>query len=347
MTTLDAARRISKIRSNWPAWKRDYKLTDYRTSDTGTVKLERDSEKECLKMNKHTLGIIGQGFVGNAFREGMKHAFCIETYDKFVHERSTCKSIAELVAKTDIIYVSVPTPMRRSGECDLSIVRTVLGEVFAAVSNDTRLEVVIRSTIPPGSTDAFNREYGERLDVIFNPEFLTEVNAVSDFKKQDRIVLGYGVPAALRSDVLLAEHIYRCAFPGVPIKFLPAAAAEMVKYTTNIFLATKVSLANELWQVCQAADIDYDEMIDVAKLDKRLGQSHWMVPGPPQVHDTEPRFGFGGHCFPKDLNSLRFLAQQAGVTPTMMIATWEKNLAVRQGAARDWEGMTGRAVSDD
>lgn len=306
-------------------------------------------------MSEYTLGVVGQGFVGNAFREGMKDRFRIETYDKYVHERSTCKNIKELVDKSDIIFVSVPTPMRKTGECDLSIVDSVLQEIYdvecerwqGAASN---IEVVIRSTVPPGSTEAFNAKYARRLTVLFNPEFLTEVNAVADFQNQDRIVLGFGSDFfdAVKVDTTTVFEVYRKAFPGVEIRAMYAAAAEMVKYTTNVFLATKVSLANELWQICRAMDVDYDVMIDAAKLDKRLGQSHWMVPGPPQIHDERRLFAWGGHCFPKDLNALISLAKSLDVKPTVMEAAWDKCLEMRPNPSdRDWEFMEGRAISKE
>jgi len=303
-------------------------------------------------MKNYVLGVVGQGFVGNAFREGMKNKFTVETYDKFIADKSTRPTLEALVDNADVLFVSVPTPMRRSGECDLSIVESVLQEIYdcvAVCSSFKRKEVVIRSTTPPGSCAAWHKKFGQKLEVIFNPEFLTEVNAVKDFANQNRVVLGFTgatavVPGAGEQTATYA--IYKHAFPDVPILSLPSAAAELVKYTTNIFLATKVSLANELYQICGALGVDYDQMIEAAKHDDRLGDSHWLVPGPPQVHDATPRFGFGGHCFPKDLNALRFLAEQVGLSPTMLKAVWEKNLEVRQSAARDWEGMTGRAVSD-
>jgi len=305
-------------------------------------------------MGDYTLGIVGQGFVGNAFREGMRNKFRIETYDKYVHERSTCKSIKELVNKSCILFVSVPTPMRKTGECDLSIIESVFDEIYDACYNSNEVdeheyvvktEVVIRSTVSVGSTDTFNRKYGARLSVLFNPEFLTEMNAISDFKNQNRVILG--IANNMMNESFIAEKVYAEAFPDAVCVKLPAVEAELVKYTTNVFLAVKVSLANELWQVCRAVGANYDRMIDAAKLDKRLGQSHWMVPGPPQVHDERRLFSWGGHCLPKDLNSLRYVAQQLGVKPTMMMAAWDKCLEMRPSPEdRDWEFMAGRAVSE-
>ena len=118
----------------------------------------------------------------------------------------------------------------------------------------------------------------------------------------NRIVLG-GDKMALRPVV----EIFESAFPGVPVKVTTAATAEMVKYTTNCFLATKVSFANEIYDICRHSHIDYNEMVDIAKLDTRLGNSHWMVPGP------DGDRGYGGHCFPKVLTALEDISQLSEV----------------------------------
>jgi UDPglucose 6-dehydrogenase len=123
-----------------------------------------------------------------------------------------------------------------------------------------------------------------------------------------------------------------------------STTAEMVKYVTNCFLATKVAFANEMYQTCfelnnHGLNVDYDKVIEYAKHDHRLGDTHWAVPGP------DGNYGFGGHCFPKDLNALMFLAKKYGVLPTVLQAVWDKNLEVRQKHYRDWEKQVGRAVS--
>ena len=111
----------------------------------------------------------------------------------------------------------------------------------------------------------------------------------------------------------------------------------MVKYLTNTFLSLKVSFANEIYQICNELGIDYDKVVEYATLDDRLGTSHWGVPG----HDGD--FGFGGHCFPKDLSALIHLTRELGTISNVLEATQETNDQVRQN--RDWEQMKGRAVS--
>jgi UDP-glucose 6-dehydrogenase len=110
----------------------------------------------------------------------------------------------------------------------------------------------------------------------------------------------------------------------------------MCKYITNNFLTVKVSFANEIYDICEANGIDYDVASNLAKLDTRLGNSHWMVPGP------DGDRGYGGHCFPKDIAGMQFEASQLGVKTPVLSAAIETNNRVRED--RDWEKQEGRAI---
>lgn len=279
------------------------------------------------------IGIIGQGFVGSAVREGMKSFFDIVAFDKDVTKCINATSIDDLVFKVDVTFLCVPTPMRKNGSCDLSIVKSVLEELSteAVKLGKKDFTVVIKSTIPPGTTDLLSSMYPE-LCVIFNPEFLTEANAINDYKNQNRIILGGN-----RIGTTKLKRIFVKAFPEVPVIKTSSTIAETIKYVTNTFLAMKVSYANEIYQMCQKLDIDYDKVIEYAIYDDRLGDSHWSVPGP------DGDLGFGGHCFPKDIAALQYLGSNLGVTTTMLDATIAKNAEVRTD--KDWEKQIGRAVS--
>jgi UDPglucose 6-dehydrogenase len=283
------------------------------------------------------IGIVGQGFVGSAVREGMNSSFTVETYDKYKgHPHSTKNSLKDLVVDTDVIFVCLPTPMRKDRSCDTRIVEDVVKEIdeIAKSCNDCKI-VVVKSTIPPGTTERMN-SYVKNCQVVFNPEFLTEANSFEDFKNQTRIVVGGPRPGST-----IVKNIFRKAFPRTPIIKTGSNTAEMVKYFTNCFLSTKVSFANEMSQICEKIGIDYDKVVEYTLLDTRLGRSHWSVPGP------DGSMGFGGHCFPKDLNALIHVAKDLDVKPTVMESVWEKNNEVRDSESRDWEHMTGRAVSED
>tara|TARA_R110000851_G_scaffold61244_3_gene140734 strand:- start:34 stop:543 length:510 start_codon:yes stop_codon:yes gene_type:complete len=169
---------------------------------------------------------------------------------------------------------------------------------------------------------------------MFSPEFLTEANSFNDFKNQTRIILGGPRPATS-----IVKTMFRKAFPQVPIIKTGSRTAETVKYFTNCFLSTKVSFANEMKQICDALGIDYDKVVEYTLCDNRLGKTHWSVPGP------DGHLGFGGHCFPKDLQAMISIARDLDVDPAVLESTWKKNNEVRED--KDWEEMKGRAISDD
>jgi UDPglucose 6-dehydrogenase len=279
--------------------------------------------------------IIGQGFVGSAVREGMQNYFKVFAFDKDPNKFSNVTSIFNVVENTELTFLCVPTPMRKSGQCDLNILNAALDEISksATALNKKNYIVVIKSTIPPGTTDYLSAIYNN-LELVFNPEFLTEANAVDDYKNQNRIVIGGDRPGTTK-----VKQVFSKAFPKVPIIKTSATIAEMIKYVTNTFLALKVSYANEMYQICHGLGIDYDKVIEYARYDERLGNSHWSVPGP------DGDFGFSGSCFPKDVQALIYQAKTLGVDPEVLEAAWSKNLKVR--ASKDWEQLKGRAVSED
>jgi UDPglucose 6-dehydrogenase len=302
------------------------------------------------------IGIIGQGFVGNAVRQTMQKTHDVVTYDKkdgelvFLHQPN--KQVGQVIHNewgymgvihnTDgPIFLCLPTPMKDDGSCDTSIVRGVLVTMDAIVrtSINSIRDVIIKSTVPPGFTASMNSDC-PNLNIFFSPEFLTEAHAVDDFANQTHIILGYPNYYESISRMERVIEMYRESFgKEINLVFLHSTSAEMVKYTTNVFLATKVALANELAQVCDVLGIDWNLVASTASLDNRLGTTHWQVPGP------DGHRGFGGSCFPKDVNALGYFAASIGVHPTVMNAVWSKNLEVRP--ERDWEQLKGRAVIDN
>tara|TARA_Y100000114_G_scaffold109831_1_gene103392 strand:+ start:195 stop:1061 length:867 start_codon:yes stop_codon:yes gene_type:complete len=285
-------------------------------------------------MNIEKIGIVGQGFVGTAVNEGLKKHYEIETFD-LVEEKSTCKSIKELVEKSEAIFVCVPTPMKKDGSCYTGFVENVLKDLNDACMMEygyTLKNVAIKSTIPPGTTEKFNKKF-TALKISFNPEFLTEANSIEDFKNQNRIIIGGPRPSST-----MFRRIYAKAFPKVPIIKTGSTTAEMVKYFANCFLATKVSFANEMYEICDYLKIDYDKVVEYAKYDERIGNSHLDVPGP------DGDFGYGGHCFPKDVKALISVAMSldSDIDPIILKATDSKNNKVRTN--RDWEKQKDRAV---
>jgi UDPglucose 6-dehydrogenase len=279
------------------------------------------------------IGIVGQGFVGNAVYQKFKNYYDVLTHDK--DDTKSTSTLGNMVHLCSTIFLCLPTPMKSDGSCDVSILENVLQEIDLIADNYefgvTKRTIVIKSTISPGTTQKWNNKY-ESLRLVFNPEFLTERNAVKDYENQNRIILGGPRPATTE-----LKQIFSKVFPKAHIIKTDSTHAEMVKYLTNNFLSVKVSFANEMYQLCDKLNIDYDKVVEYATMDDRLGKSHWNVPG----HDGD--FGFGGHCFPKDLAAILNLTEELKTVNNVLCATQETNNNVRKD--RDWEKMKGRAVS--
>ena len=273
------------------------------------------------------IGIIGQGFVGNAIYQKLSKYYKVFTYD--LNDKLCNSTFDETVSRCKIVFVCLPTPMNQNGSCNLDIIEDVLSQINEYT--DTERIVVIKSTIIPGATDEFNSKY-KNIDIVFNPEFLTEANAVDDFENQSRLLLG----GSLKSTTKI-KQIFSAVVRKTPrIIKTDAKSAELVKYVTNTFLATKVSFANEIYKLCEELELDYDKIIEMATLDPRLGDSHWGVPEP------DGDFGYGGHCFPKDLAAIIQMSKEKGSLNHVLKAAQMTNDAVRNN--RDWEKMKGRAV---
>ena len=275
------------------------------------------------------IGIIGQGFVGNAVYQKFKNYYEVLTFDL---KAKLCNStFDEIHRNCHTIFFCLPTPMNKDGSCHLKLVEKQLYKLNTACKEDyIKKIVIIKSTVQPRTTNKWNKRF-KNLNIIFNPEFLTEANAVQDYENQTRIILG-----GPRKTTTKLKPIFSKVFPKASIIKTDATYAEMVKYVTNSFLATKVSFANEMYQICEGLDIDYDKVMEYALYDERLGKSHWAVPGP------DGDFGYGGHCFPKDVKALIKVAESLSIHPTVLISTNTKNNEVRVN--KDWEKMKGRAV---
>jgi UDPglucose 6-dehydrogenase len=283
------------------------------------------------------IGIIGLGYVGTALEHVFKKnnsVHIVETFD--INKPCSINSTAKLVNKSEIIFLCLPTPMKKDGSCDISIVQEVISEInnVTLLNKTNKKLVVIKSTISIGSTDNFSKEF-KNIDIVFNPEFLREATFIDDFKNQNRILIGGLVP---NSEKL--EAFYAKIFPSVPIIKTSAKIAESVKYFTNSFLTVKVSFANEMKTLCDKLEVDYDEVVKAAILDKRLGNSHWDVPGP------DGKNGFGGACLPKDLASLINQFSSNGVKSYILKASWDRNIDIDR-REKDWEHLKGRAISEN
>ncbi len=283
---------------------------------------------------KFNIGIIGKGFVGSAVSVGFSPSTGfdsnIRSYDKI--EQKSTHSLEETVNESSVIFISVPTPSLKTGKIDLSIVESLFEDI-SRVNKNSENVFLLRSTVVPGTSKKIADKF-PNLNIVFNPEFLTERSAYFDFINQSRVILGGN-----QKHTAIVAELYKSRFGQyLPIIQTDYQSAEMIKYMNNLFFATKVSFLNEMYQIADKSNVDWNTAVEGFILDGRIGHSHLQVPGP------DGKFGFGGSCFPKDIQALIMYAKELGINPSVLLGVWEKNLDVRP--ERDWEALKGRAVSD-
>ena len=273
---------------------------------------------------KRKVGVIGNGFVGEAISFAFSPTTDLRVYDIDPLRATHTK---EEVDECEFIFVCVPTPMYRDGTQDLSYIEKVFDE---AISGPI---YIIKSTVLPGTTEALWKKYPS-LSIIFNPEFLTERTAKLDMLTQARIILGGRKDLTMRT-----KELYEERFMNRHIIETDSATAELTKYMNNTYFATKVSIMNEFKRLSDKLGTNWPDALYGFASDHRIGDSHLHVPGPDGKH------GYGGTCFPKDVNALIKLGNKLDTPMHTIEAGWKTNLEVRP--EKDWESKLGRAVSDD
>ena len=272
---------------------------------------------------KFKVGVIGNGFVG----ESISFAFS-PTTDLRVYDINPLKSThtKEEVDQCDFVFVCVPTPMKKDGSQDLSYINKVFEEAaFGPI-------YIIKSTVLPGTTKELNNKY-HNLSIIFSPEFLTERTAKLDMLTQARIVLG---GEKWMTDKV--KKLFEQRFMNRHIIETDSVTAELIKYMNNTFFATKVSIMNEFKLLSDGIGANWSDALYGFASDGRIGDSHLHVPGP------DGKLGYGGTCFPKDVNALLTFADSYNVDLNTIKGGWVTNLQVRP--EKDWEENKGRAVSE-
>ena len=278
------------------------------------------------------IGIIGRGFVGTAVEYGFSaQTGCeaiLKSYD--INPTKSTHSLEETVNESDFIFLSVPTPSNTDGSMHLGILESALKDITEINKRKDNI-ILIRSTILPGTTSKLAKKF-PKLNLVFNPEFLTERSAKFDFINQSRFILG----GRKRNTGRVAE-LFRWRFgDSVPCIETNFETAEMIKYMNNCFFATKVSFMNEMKLIAEKSKVDWDMAVEGFVRDGRIGHTHLGVPGP------DGKRGFGGFCFPKDIQAMIQFGKELDLNTTTLKGAWETNLKVRP--EKECENLKGRAI---
>ena len=287
---------------------------------------------------KQRIGIVGRGFVGSAVQFGFSpNVGCdaeVRVYD--VDPNKSTHTLEETINKSDFVFLSVPTPSNKDGSINIDILDDALNNINEV--SECRNAILVRSTVTPGTTQKLQMKYID-LNLLFNPEYLTERNAKFDFINQSRFIIGSGEATISKMYSENLADLFRDRF-GESTSILETnyETAEMIKYMNNCFFVTKVSFMNEMYKVAEKSNVDWGQAVSGFVTDGRIGHTHLDVPGP------DGKFGFGGSCFPKDIRAMIKHADGIGVDVNVLKAAWETNLQVRP--EKDWEQLKGRSVVD-
>jgi UDPglucose 6-dehydrogenase len=227
------------------------------------------------------------------------------------------------VLNSEITFVTVGTPSRQNGSCDLTYIKETAKEIGKALKKKSSYHlIVIRSTVPPGTTELVlkpiieqysHKKIGDQIGLAMNPEFLREGNAMHDVANPDRVVIG---EFDKKSGEVLENFSRQLFGNDVPILRMNLASAELSKYASNVFLATKISFINEVSNICERLNkVDVNEVANAMGLDPRIGKEFLKAGS-----------GWGGSCFPKDTRAMVHFSRKMGYSARLTKAVIEVNV---------------------
>ena len=262
--------------------------TGYVGLVTGTCFAETGNHVFCVDIDENKVKSLTDGII-TIFEPGLEHLF-----ERNIKENRLkfTTHLGEGIKDAQIVFLALPTPPGEDGSADLKYVLSVADEIGKLLT-DYKV-IVNKSTVPVGTaqkvTDTIKKNYSGEFDVVSNPEFLREGVAVDDFMKPDRVVIGTKSEKAKK---LMEELYLPFVRQGNPVIFMDEASAELTKYAANSFLATKISFMNEIANLCEKLGANVDAVRIGMGTDARIGK-RFLFPG----------IGYGGSCFPKDVQAL-------------------------------------------
>ncbi len=283
--------------------------TGYVGLVTGTCLAETGNTVTCVDINEEKVRMM-QAFKLPIYEPGLDLLFHRNI------EQGRLKfttNLAEAISDAEIIFLALPTPPDGDGAADLSFVLGAAKDI-AKLIKEYKV-IVTKSTVPVGTADKVNQVFLENtsveVDVVSNPEFLREGVAVDDFMKPDRVVVG---TQSVRAQKLIAELYGPYVRQGNPIIFMDTRSSELTKYAANSFLATKITFMNEIANVCELVGADVDAVRRGIGSDERIGK-RFLFPG----------VGYGGSCFPKDVQALARSAKENSYNFKILKSVMEVN----------------------
>jgi len=283
--------------------------TGYVGLVTGTCFAETGNDVTCIDIDQSKVDKLSNGQI-TIYEPGLEKLFLRNVREERL--RFTTK-LEEGIKDSEIIFLALPTPPGEDGSADLKYILGVADDL-GKILNDYKV-IIDKSTVPVGTSEkvkkAIAKNYDGEFDVASNPEFLREGVAVEDFMKPDRVVIG---TESARARKVLGELYAPFVRQGNPIIFMDERSAELTKYAANSFLATKISFMNEIAQLCERLGADVDMIRLGIGSDERIGK-RFLFPG----------IGYGGSCFPKDVQALVRSSQETGYDFKILNAVMDVN----------------------
>lgn len=263
---------------------------------------------DCVDTNNERIAMLKKGIVP-IYEPGLKEL--IEKNTDSTHLTFSTK-VKEKITDNQIIFITVGTPPLEDGSPNLSYVESVIDEIATSITSYKT--IIIKSTVPPGTNEEIHHMLLEKkvdsslFDVVSNPEFLREGTAVKDMFEPDKIVVGIKRPEPLK----VIQKIYQKI--NAPYIVTSLTGAEMIKYASNAFLATKISFINEIARICDAYEVNVSDVALGLGTDPRIGPLF-----------LRSGLGFGGSCFPKDLQGLTYAAKKKDIHPEIITSVQKVN----------------------
>ena len=287
--------------------------TGYVGLVTGTCFAETGNNVICVDIDKNKVDKLAAGQI-TIYEPGLEKIFLRNQKENRLHFTT---SLADGIKDAKIIFLALPTPPGEDGSADLKYILGVAKELGALIKEGDYKIIIDKSTVPVGTAEKVtqallsNGGVEGTFDIVSNPEFLREGVAVEDFMKPDRVVIGTSSEKAKK---VLSDLYAPFVRQGNPVIFMDEKSAELTKYAANSFLATKITFMNEIAQLCELLGADVDMVRKGIGSDERIGR-RFLFPG----------IGYGGSCFPKDVQALAKSSTEVNYNFKILDAVMEVN----------------------